>query len=225
MLKKDDDLPPLHTGRRLLGEIGDVTVVVLDISLLGALVEHYGELARGLESTLTFHLRDRDYAFSCRVTRSIAQRFADKEQQTVIFHSEVRFAPANDEEEAGLRELVSSSSADVLTARVLNAFSTEAIRVDEGAKHAAELLEPREAADSAFLELRLIGDIWVRTHKLVPDQPADGFTIGSYENTDAVEELCNSYEKADEKGRDLIRQFARMSLSEPSEIPPRSLSE
>lgn len=221
MHEEDDHLPPLHTGRRLLGEIGDVTVVLIDISLLGALVENFGELPPGMKSTLTFQLRGRDHAFACHVVRSIAQRFADREQETVIFHSEIRFSLASSEEEAELLEIVSSWSADAVTARVLNAVSTDAVFDGEGSGHAAEMLEPGGAADSAYLELRLVGDSWVRTHKLVGDQPPDGFTVSSFENSDSVEEFCRSYEEGDEVDRDLIRQFSRMSLIDPSNIPPR----
>ena len=42
----------------------------------------------------------------------------------------------------------------------------------------------------------------------------DGFTVGDFEDQDELEQLCQTYEAADEPGRNLIRMVAELSVAQ-----------
>ena len=51
------------------------------------------------------------------------------------------------------------------------------------------------------------------------EQPQDGFTLLADETFELIDLLCRTYLSADEEERRLIRIFAQLSVSDPSDTP------
>jgi hypothetical protein len=63
-----------------------------------------------------------------------------------------------------------------------------------------------------FISYHFDGRTWLRVPGHTPVQPPNGFTVGDFEDPDELEKLCQSYEQANDEGRNLIRLVAELSV-------------
>ena len=71
----------------------------------------------------------------------------------------------------------------------------------------------RLAVERAFLRCALIANLrWEKRWTESSEQPTAGFTIPSSETDEEIDQLCETYFKADDEGRKLIQVLARLSV-------------
>ena len=75
----------------LVARLGGARVALVDISVLGARVEHHVPLAAGAFTRLTFHWEDHEIAIECRIVRSRLERFSAGTDGLTVYHAGLEF--------------------------------------------------------------------------------------------------------------------------------------
>lgn len=173
---------------------GDYAVRLLNLSATGALVDADEELPDDARALLRFFWRGAEIELTARTARRLETQIG------------VEFL----EESAILCALLSQSTAELLRAQEANAA---------GARDANVFGDETLTAASArtrlpgFVTWSLTENGWKARRSLLPDQPADGFTVAAGEPEDQVQMLCRTYESGDTEARRLTRMFAELSVA------------
>ncbi len=184
----------IHFPQPLTGHLGTSEVRVVDLSVLGARVEHERALAAGAHGRLHFEWDGQAIAADCRIVRS---RF-----EKGIHRSGLEFVALPAQVRQAIRERIEI--------HLRRAF-------DEQRRAARDLvLPPLDALapfDNGYVCLMLGNGGWLRKRTHDPGQPADGFTISADETDSQIELLREAYERSDAGGRKLIQIFAQLSIA------------
>lgn len=184
--------------------------LILDIGVSGAFLEHYGTAAAGDQFPLTFRWQGSDVTFRCEVVRSTVVRLPGGDGKSTTSHTGVRFIEAVADARARLQDLITTFVGRILDAQRANAAgeNTESA----GATVLARLGEARRVRSRGYVTYHFEDNAWWRVPGTSAIQPPNGFTVGDFEDQDELEQLCRTYEEADESGRHLIRMVAELSL-------------
>lgn len=183
----------IHFPQPLMGRLGTAEVALVDLSVLGARLQHAAPLAAGSHSRLAFEWDGERITAECRVVRSRLDHG--------VFHSGIEFEELPAETRAAIRRLI-----ELHLRRAL----------DEQRQAAQDLILPLFQAmasiDNGYVCLSLESNGWVRKRTHDPGQPAEGFTISADETDAQIELLRAAYERSDREGRKLIQLCAQLSL-------------
>lgn len=184
----------IHFPQPLTGRLGRTEVEIVDLSVLGARVEHRVPLASSEHSHISFLWDGQAIAADCRIVRSRLEKG--------LYRSGVEF----DNLPGSLREAIGR----LIAVHLQRAF-------DEQRRAARDvILPPLDALsfDNGFVCLTLAGGGWLRKRTHDPGQPDDGFTVSADETDSQIELLREAYERSDGAGRKLIQIFAQLSIAE-----------
>lgn len=214
----------------IVARFGSSVVVVIDVSPLGAKIEHYSRLDRGAERSLRLQWGNDAVGIKSRVVRCRVERFIPGDAGITVYRSGLQFDESQLEEVAHIRQMISSVVAKTLVEQVANArgFWTEAkedmpifrdgvlTTTDPHLEEKLKGLLPNSdvVRDRGFIRLTRNGNSWLRKWTLDPEQPEDGFTISASEPPTEIDLLCDAYVKSDASGRDLIRRLAATSIEQ-----------
>ena len=198
--------------RALSARIGSSRVFIVDASLNGLRIAHQGTLPPiGQECVLTFEWEGHPLELRCRVTRSTLYKLAKVKSEKSVYHAGLLIEEARGDSQKALRLMVSDVVARALDEQKANARGVPA--------KAAQIFQTGKGSE--FLRFELVNGAWRRTTTTRPEQPTNGFTISAEEDRQNVELLCQTFEKADAAGRQLIRVMAELSISKIEGIPTR----
>ncbi len=188
----------LNLTRPIEGRFGAHAVTILDVSGNGAQISCHAPLESGARATLRFSWRGEEVEVEAQVTRA----------------DECRIGLQFTGESEALRRLLADSVLELLQAQEANAGGDRARNIIAGdaTLTAASELQPSDG----FVSYRFGDDGWKRRRSLLPDQPADGFTIRANVPREEVELLCRTYENGDAEARRLTRLMAELSVAPPS---------
>jgi len=184
----------LNLTRPLDGWFGDYAVRLLDVSANGALVDLEEPLEEHARALLRFFWNGEEIEVTAEIARSDEKRLG------------LKFI---DECET-LRRLIGNSVTEILNAQQANAEGRREDNVvgDGTLTSASERLRHPMSYTTWYF-----GDgVWKQRPSLLPDQPADGFTIPSNEPEEQIAMLCRTYEAGDEEARRLTRLLAELSV-------------
>lgn len=211
MLRDDRrEFQRLKLSKPILAQMNAANALILDIGVSGAFLEHYGTVEKGEQFPMTFRWQGSDVTFQCEVVRSVVVRLPGGDGKSTTSHTGVRFLDAVGDARARLQDLITTFVGRILDAQRANAAgeNTESA----GATILARLGEARRIRSRGYVTYRFENDTWWRVPGNSAIQPPDGFTVGDFEDQDELEQLCRTYEEADESGRNLIRMVAELSL-------------
>lgn len=229
----------VHLPQPLIARLGTAQVVVIDVSVLGARIEHTAALSAGAAARLVFKWEDADITVECRIVRSRLERFSVGADGLTVYHSGLEFMNMAASTKAALKNMISIFITRALEEQKMNArgeMPQHAINKMPIFRHGGQLTADQKdvkeavgssvlptsriAKDSGYVCYQWESNGWreKRTHD--PGQPAQGFTISALEDTEQVQLLCDAYARADEQGRKMIQLFAQLSISEGEGIPP-----
>ncbi len=185
-------------------------MLILDLGVSGAMLEHYGTAAPGDCFQLSFRWQGNDVEFSCEVVRSAVMRDPAGDGTNVVSHTGVRFLEAVGDSAEHLKELMATFVGRVLAAQKANAAGEGT--VSSGETVLEQIGHARRARSTgSYLTYRFKEGQWWRIPTRSPVQPSDGFTVAAHEDEDEIQTLCETYAQADEEGRRLIRLVAELS--------------
>jgi len=184
----------LNLAEPLDAWFGDYAVRILNLSATGALVESDEVLPDDARGHLTFFWRGEELELLAKTARQAATQTG------------LEFL----EESEALYDLIATSATELLLAQQANAMGDREANVFGD--------QTLTAASSA---LRITGYVtwtlgdggWHSQRSLLPDQPANGFTIPAGEPEDQVALLCQTYESGDTESRRLTRMLAEISVA------------
>jgi hypothetical protein len=230
----------VHLGVPLMARLGATSVVVVDISVLGARVEHPIPLgtAAGGTARLTFTWEDDEIVAECRIVRSRLERFSVGADGLTVYHSGLEFLDVGKETKEILKQRIGIFIARALHEQKLNARgvlpeSVEKMpifRSGQLTENRADVAEAigssalptsRIAKESGYVCFQLENNhTWRKKRTHDPGQPSEGFTISATEDQLQMEMLCEAYAKSDRDGRKMIQLFAQLSIAEGEGITP-----
>jgi len=183
----------IHFPQPLTGRLGATEVRLIDLSVLGARVEHALPLVAGAHSRLLFEWDGEPIGADCRIVRTRPERG--------IHRSGIEFVDLP----SRLREIIRR----LIEMHLRRAF-------DEHRRAARDLILPPLDAiasiDNGYVCLTLDGGAWLRKRTHDPGQPHEGFTVSADETDAQIELLREAYERSDRHGRKLIQIFAQLSI-------------
>jgi hypothetical protein len=228
----------VHLGQPVVARLGATHVVLVDISLMGARIEHHVPLAAGAHGRLAFEWQDETIDTDCRIVRSRLERFSVGADGLTIYHSGLEFVNMQPEARARLKTIIGRFITRALEEQKLNARGVIPHDIDrmpifgfagqltadgknKEIEGSALLPTVRIAAETGYLCYRLENGRWrhKRTHD--PGQPMEGFTISATEDHAQVELLCDAYHRSDADGRHLIQLCAQLSILGDGVMPGR----
>lgn len=221
----------IRLGHPIIARFATQGVVLIDLSLDGAKIEHNETMNTGLEGKLSFDWEDERIELACRVTRCRLERLAGGRDGLTIYHSGLYFTDRGSSA-VSLKKIVSLHISRALEEQRANARGELPVAVDkmpifrghtltanqgeatEGLGIHEALPAARIARQAGYICYRLDKNNWKRTRTDKPDQPENGFTVSATEDLAQIEELCETYRKSDQAGRELIRSLAKLSVIE-----------
>lgn len=223
----------VHLAHPIAGRFGTAEVVVVDLSVLGARLEHRVPLPAGKRGVLSFLLDESPIALEVRVVRSRLERFSAGADGLTVYHSGVEFENAAVEARSRLKEMIGRLIAEALEEQKLNARGavpqhqadkmpifrsggqlTANARDRELSGGAPALTTRRIAKETGYVCYQLENNRWRRKRTHDPGQPSEGFTILADEDHTQAELLCEAYLRSDREGRRMIQLCAQLSIAE-----------
>lgn len=222
----------------LVARLGATQVILVDVSVLGARVEHTAPLLAGSHSRLSFIWDEHLIASDCRIVRSRLERFSSGSDGLTVYHSGLEFENMDAPTRTALKRLIEEFITRALYEQKLNARGVlpehladkmpifrgsqmTVNRKDVSAAVGSSLLPTaRIAKESGYICLSLENQMWRRKRTHDPGQPSDGFTISADEEQGQIDLLCEAYERSDADGRRLIQLLAQLAIVEGEGVIP-----
>src|SRR5437763_1742293 len=111
----------IHLANPIVARLGTAQVVLVDISLLGARVEHHTPMIAGGRTRLAFRWEDHEVVTDCRIVRSRLERFSIGTNGLTIYHSGLEFENVTAQILRVLKEMIGGFIARALEEQKLNA--------------------------------------------------------------------------------------------------------
>ena len=192
----DNPVPQrLHLTRPINGWFGDFPVRVVDVSTVGAIMEHDDVIPSGTRGTLRFQWRDKEVKVNGETARSIDGQ------------SSLKYTRKN----RALLDMIQASAEEVLRAQEANAAGAREDNVvgDETLTSASAGLR----RGLGFIVFSYQNSQWTTRRALIADQPDDGFTVAAGESQEQIDMLCRTYERGDDEARQMTRMLAELSVA------------
>jgi hypothetical protein len=198
-------------------------VILLDISLHGARVEHAAAIPSGSKAALRFDWEGLELAFDCLVIRTPSAAGSADDDLT-FYESGLEFDAPDGVNLSRLKQMVATHISRTLAERRLNmeggrapepADDTPIFRIG-GMVDAPEGEGEGESRRDrrGYICYRFDQRQWRRKRTRDPGQPPDGFTVSAAEDNRQIDLLREAYEQSDAEGRRMIQTMARLSISE-----------
>lgn len=199
--------------QRIRGTMGNVPIVVIDVSLVGLRVAHQEALPDiGRTAPLTFEWEGRRFSGTCEVRRTTVEKPARSKFEKTLYHSGLYIVSKDPASAEVVRDLIETCVSRALDEQKANARGIPAM--------AAQSVQTGGTSDE-FLRCELGSTGWTTTPTRDSRQPENGFTISGSEPPSKVEMLRRTWEIGDADARRLIRTFASLSISKAEGIPTR----
>jgi len=223
----------IRLAQPLAARLGATPVVLVDLSTLGARVEHTSPMQAGGEDHLAFRWEEVEIAIECRIVRSRLDRFSGGADGLTVYHSGLEFEEMKPEVNLHLKNMIGGFITRAIEEQKLNArgvlpahdvnkmpifrFDGQ-LSADRGevAAGAGSALIPttRIAREIGYVTYHLEGQTWRKKRTQDPGQPMEGFTVSAAEDHEQVALLRDAYLNSDQNGRKMIQLLAQMSIME-----------
>jgi hypothetical protein len=201
----------LKLAKPILAGLSGENALILDIGVGGAFIEHYGEAKPGQKWTLSFKWSGKDIVYTTQVARTTVIKPAAKGAPAVS-QSGIDFLDGRPGSDELLKDMMATFVGRVLAAQHANATSTQ---TDESSAVLYQLGQARRLRTKGYLAHLWDGKAWTVRRTELAMQPKNGFTVAAWEDEDELQQLCRTYEIADDEGRKLIRLVAELSVHSP----------
>jgi hypothetical protein len=221
----------VHLAQPLIARLGSTQVVLVDVSVTGARVEHHVPLVAGAHSHLSFQWEEFAIEADCRIVRSRLERFSVGAEGLTVYHSGLEFDGMAAAMSGRLKQMIGSFVLRALEEQKLNArgvlpehdvsrmpifrFGGQ-LTANARDKEAGGSVLPlsRVVRETGYVCYALENNTWRRKRTHDPGQPVEGFTISADEDRAQADLLCEAYQRSDRDGRRLIQLCAQLSIME-----------
>jgi hypothetical protein len=227
----------VHLAHPVVARLGSASVVLVDVSLLGARVEHNMPLQAGARARLSFTWDDEELTIESRIVRSRLERFSVGADGLTVYHSGLEFEEVPTDTKARLKAMIGRFISRALEEQKLNArgvMPEHDVNNMPIFRHGGQLTaNPRNVAanvtalptsriakESGYICYHLENNTWRKKRTHDPGQPMEGFTISATEDRAQADLLCEAYLRSDKEGRKMIQLFAQLSIVQGEGILP-----
>lgn len=221
-----------------MAKLGTASVVLVDISVLGARVEHHMPMQAGARAKVSFTWDDEEISSDCRIVRSRLERFSVGADGLTVYHSGLEFEDMRADTKLLLKTIIGRFISRALEEQKLNArgvmpehdvhkmpiFRHGQLTANPNdiaqAAGSVSLPTTRIAKESGYICYHLENNTWRKKRTHDPGQPVEGFTISATEDQEQADLLCEAYKTSDREGRKMIQLFAQLSIMEGEGIRP-----
>jgi len=227
----------LHLAKPLVGRIAGREIVIRDLSLTGLRAEHDFPLKIGGDVRVSFRWHETQIEIAVQVIRCKFETFSNG---LTVYQSGLRLAETTSPGARRLRAEISDELVHALEEQRANArgdvprFLQRMVIFARGGQvtsnpadvayeYETDIALPyyRIARERGYVRYTLAATGWARKKTHSPDQPDEGFTLWSHEDSEQVELLCAAYAEGDARTRWTIRTCAELSLIVDDSIPPQ----
>lgn len=198
---------PLPEG--VLARFGGSEVRLVEIGISGARLEHGWRETIGRTAQLMFDWENESIAIDCEIVRSAFVPGSDGKEHgegPSHHHSGVVFVGADEASADALRRALSSA--------VLRRLGNQGPH--DGIADYDDTLRP---GDAMFLTYTFEDGVWKKRRAFLPEQPEEGFTVAADAEKGELQRLCRAWEQAGADGRQLLRLFCELSISDAMNVP------
>lgn len=200
------------------GHADKQAVVIVEVGLLGALIEHGSPFDVDSEARLLFSVGPKTIAIDCTVARSEIDAVRSETTGAPVYRSGLEFMHAVGDSTALLRELIASHVTRMMDTHKANARGDlPALLKSPGSG------SPLPSSGNQYLACRLEKGGWRTMQIMKPSQPPDGFTVAASTSPQEIAMLCEVYQAANGETRKVIRACAELSLTRDEPVPPPNL--
>ena len=230
MIPRTRRVQRVHLAQPLLARLGATQVLLVDISVLGARVEHHVALPAGSHATFSFRWESDEVSTRCRIVRSRLERFSVGADGLMVYHSGLEFESMSADARGRIKAMLARFIGRALEEQKLNArgvmpeHDVDRMPIFRAGGQLTANAKDKERVAPAFMPLarmaRETGYVcyllehnqWRRKRTHDPGQPLEGFTISAAEEHIQAELLCEAYLVADRDGRRMIQLCAQLSI-------------
>ncbi len=214
----------LKLDEHLYARLDDVAATLLEVGLLGAMIEHTEPFDVGHQGRFSFSWDEEEVVLVARVTHSEVSVARSEARGETTYLTGIEFISSEDKGAAVLKRMISLHVMRSLERMKANARGRSR-PVDDAMSllsTPAPFLDASDDGPKIYISCRLdASGLWHRSEVLRPKQPQDGFTVAASYGEDEIAMLCESYEEGDGEARHMIRVCAEMSLAA-GDVPPKS---
>ena len=192
------DSPRVILRAPLTGQFGDVPVLILELGLGGAKLEHATRFDIGHQDLLLFP----SLATAANVRHSTMLPAA---VEGTVYQSGVSFVDLGEEQRQGLSDLLIAEAQEQVNEWEANL---------NGLGWRPRVVTTRSDAAQRYLRLHLNASGWRRAMTSDPNQPLDGVAVAADTPEDELRVLCRTYERGDDAARELLRRVAMLAILE-----------
>lgn len=204
---------------------GSHKVVLADLGSRGAGIRHSEQLSPGMEDILAFRLEREQHAVRCVLRRSKLELVNVGNTNAQIYHSGLQFAAVDASE--SVRIAIRKRIERALLRQHADAWADPSVMkdvMDESSGSFSTDLLTSWMNKQPFVRCTLDRGRWRKERVADPTQPLVGFTVSVEEEEREIELLCRTFEESDKEQRELIRLFASLAITEPSDVPHEHFS-
>lgn len=200
-------------------------IILIDLSMKGAGIRHHVKIDPHTKGLLRFRLERQHHEVECMLTRSRLELVKQGDKTLQIYRSALRFEAikqieGGDDGLESIREAMRKRVERAVRRQQADAFADPQIMssIDEssGAIPTDLLASWMESRRYIRCTLDRNGH-WKSERVDSAEQPINGFTVSAEERDREVALLRKTWELADDDQRKLIRIFAQLALTDPSE--------
>jgi len=199
-------------------------VILVDLSVRGAGIRHHVKIAPATSGILRFRLERQVHEIPCQLSRSRLELVKQADKTLQIYRSALRFEALGDEDDSealsGIREALRKRVERAIRRQQADAFGDPALMngTEESSGAIPVDLLASWMESRSYIRCTLSRDgRWKVERVDSAEQPLNGFTVSAEEGDKEIELLRKTWEKVDESQRKLIRIFAQIALTDPSD--------
>lgn len=196
-------------------------IILIDLSVRGAGIRHHKKLLPQTKGVLTFRLERRHHEIPCIVARSRLELVKQGDKTLQIFRSALGFE-ALEESLDSIRAAIRKRVERAITRQKADALGQPELMngIDESSGAIPIDLLASWMETRPFIRCSLDKNgRWKYERAESSEQPPEGFTVSAEETDKEIDLLKMTYEKARPDQRKLIKIFAQLALSDPSDEP------
>jgi hypothetical protein len=201
----------VHLDPALRGSVDAVPIFVTEISVAGALVAHESRFPPKARHQLWFDWHEHTLRFEAEAVRTAVVRLARKAGEKSLYNTGMRMVRSDGKSKKLLRDLVADYVVRAINEQLANARGVPPLAA----------YSYQSGKGTRYRRCEFINGLWRKSETTHPGQPPDGFTISAEIDPDDVELLCQTWERVDEKGKELTQLLAQLSISKAEGIPTR----
>jgi hypothetical protein len=202
--------------------LGGTNVVLSDVSIFGAGIQHHVQIPPGENGQLAFRWEKQNLTLDCTLVRSRLEVIRHGETTMRIYHSGLLFNRGGALE--ALRSTIEKRVTRALERRHADFYGLSpferAVTDSSGALNLNAIFPLVAERLRGYIRCELRDGKWERNWTRDADQPEEGFTVSAIEKPEDIDLLRKTYEEAGADERHLLRLFAQISVSERSDVPP-----